>query len=131
MKRFIAFPSISTTDFGFPVSEAIDIIYESASTFLGVESKPFILGDIAIVLVLHPTCRILLHPKFDKLRKLQADSKGYFLCYEGEICKLRTVGNLNSVVAIVNPSNHRFTSRGGFINQIIHAECDYGNLLRI
>jgi len=126
MKYIIAFPSISTTDFGFPISDAVDVIYDSITAFFREESISSVSSDVAIILVLQATCPMLAHPKFDLLRKLQADSQGNFKYCEGDICKLRTVGNIDFVIAIVNPSNHRFSCRGGLINQMIHAECNNG-----
>ena len=127
MKLLIAFPSLSTADFGFPVSDAIEIIYDSVVEFLRDETQCHDSGNIGLIFVVEPDSPTLLLPKMELLRKLQEDKNGMFFCFEGEICKLSTTANLGFILAIVNPANHRFTCRGGRINQIIHSECDYGN----
>jgi hypothetical protein len=82
--------------------------------------------NIQVVFVESTPSKVAIPSCKNALESIRQHANGHFLVIEGEwspaITQLVTSGLINAedMTAIVNPSNHRLSSKGGYTNQLIH-----------
>jgi len=119
MNLTLAFPLLSTVDYGFPVNEAFSILSDCVSKFLADNN------DLTLLLV-EPAVNnglnlsIFQGPVQQQVKLLESIWNPRFRAIIGDISNLHTIENIPNVLAIVNSSNQRFSEKGGYTNQLIH-----------
>jgi len=118
----LKFPILSIGDFHCPPMASVDM-------FISAFHEVNILSEFN-------ACKfVMVHPKdlpnehyqvhcseIKKLNDLEISTGGKFRFLVGDMCSMESIGGIDNLVAIVHPSNHKFTEKGGFLNQKIH-EC--------
>eukprot|EP01041_Mallomonas_annulata_P007600 gene7600-15573_t len=119
---WIAFPSLAVPENNIPLDVSFAALFNSIYAFLSQSTD----SDAQLLLVepksLLYSSPIFTYPYLTELHSLEQQWPSRFRAIQGDITALSSQENIPSVFAIVNPSNHRFSNKGGLTNEAVYTK---------